>query len=154
MFNKKMIFNAIPFFIFISLFILRERARVCTSGGRAEIGKTESQAGSAQTVQSPMWGSNSQTVRSWPEQKSRVRRLTDWATQALLNSAVAFYSDFTYIILFDSQSKNMWHNNIHGFNPGVLPQSSQLLEFPDRNVFCPSLGVPFEHIWVYANEVT
>ena len=27
------------------------------------------------------WGLMSQTVRSWPERKSRVRCLTDWATQ-------------------------------------------------------------------------
>ena len=43
--------------------------------------KRESQAGSALSVQSPTQGSNSRTVRSRPELKSRVRRLTDRATQ-------------------------------------------------------------------------
>ena len=28
-----------------------------------------------------LWGSNSQTMRSWPEPRSRVRCLTNWATQ-------------------------------------------------------------------------
>ena len=32
-------------------------------------------------MQNPVWGSNSWTVRSWPEPRSRVGRLTDWATQ-------------------------------------------------------------------------
>ena len=30
---------------------------------------------------SPTWGSNSQTVRSWPELKSRVGHSTNWATR-------------------------------------------------------------------------
>ena len=34
------------------------------------------------SVQSPMWGSNPQTVRAWPEQKPRVERVTEGATQA------------------------------------------------------------------------
>ena len=36
------------------------------------------------SAQSPMRGLNSQTLRSWPELKPRVRCLTDWATQAPL----------------------------------------------------------------------
>ena len=42
----------------------------------------ESQAGATLSVRSPIWGSNSQTVISWPEPKPRVRRcLPDWAPQ-------------------------------------------------------------------------
>ena len=33
------------------------------------------------SAQSPMQGLNPRTVRSWRESRSRVRRLTDWATQ-------------------------------------------------------------------------
>ena len=48
------------------------------SGGGAE---RESQAGFALSMKSPTRGSNSRTVRSGPEPKSRVRCLTNWATQ-------------------------------------------------------------------------
>ena len=44
-------------------------------------GERESQAVSKLSAQSPMKGLNSQTMRSWPEPKSRVRCLTDWDTQ-------------------------------------------------------------------------
>ena len=47
----------------------------------------ESQAGSTLPVQSPMWGSNQQVVRSRPEPRSRVGCSTDWATQAPLSQA-------------------------------------------------------------------
>ena len=47
-------------------------------------GEREAQAGSMLSAQSPTRGSISRTVRSGPEPKSRVRRLTDWATQAPL----------------------------------------------------------------------
>ena len=49
----------------------------------------ESQAGSALSVQSTTWGLNSRTLRSWPEPKSRVKCLIDWATQVPQN--VLFY---------------------------------------------------------------
>ena len=63
---------------FLSLFILRE----CKQGrGR----KRKSQAGSILSVQSLMWGSSSLTRRSWPELKSRIGCLTDWAPGAPLN---------------------------------------------------------------------
>ena len=35
--------------------------------------------------QSLTWGSNSRTVRPWPEPKLRVRSLTDWAIQTPIN---------------------------------------------------------------------
>ena len=66
--------------IFIYLF-LRERAR---AGKGQREGERESQAGSVLSAQSPMWGLMSHTVRSWPEPKSRVRCLTNWATQVPL----------------------------------------------------------------------
>ena len=61
----------------------RERERENKLGAERE-GDRESQAGSMPSVQSPMQGSNPQTMRSWPELKSRVRGLTHWATQVPL----------------------------------------------------------------------
>ena len=75
------------FWMFMYLFVYseREREREGASGGRAEReGERESQASLAPPAQSPTQDSNSWTVRSWPEPKSRVGRLTDWATQAPL----------------------------------------------------------------------
>ena len=72
----------------IHLFILREWEREREregerqhEWGRGRERERESQAGSTLPAQSLTWGSIPQTVRSWPEPKSRVRRLTDWATQ-------------------------------------------------------------------------
>ena len=63
---------------------------VHTSRGRAEReGERESQAGSSLSVQSLTWSSISRIMRSWPEQKSRVRCLTDWATQVPLKRTVS-----------------------------------------------------------------
>ena len=72
------------------------------AGGRAERkGEKESQAGSTVPAQSLTQGSIPQTVRSWPEPKSRVRHLTDWATQAfpcfLLDLSLC---DYVLIFLF------------------------------------------------------
>ena len=61
-------------FFFFNVYLFREREEV-----------RESQAGYALSAQSPMWGSIPQTVRSWPEPKSKVGCLTDWATQAPLS---------------------------------------------------------------------
>ena len=58
------------------VFILRDRE--CEWGKGREGGRQrESQAGSKLLVQSPVWDSNPRTVRSSPELKSRVGRLTD-----------------------------------------------------------------------------
>ena len=64
----------------------RERERASMSGGAAEReGERESKAGSKLSAQSPTRGSIPRTsMRSWPEPKSRVGRLPDWATQAPL----------------------------------------------------------------------
>ena len=73
--------------IFFFKFIF-ERERKCvnehTTGGGAER-ERESQAGSALSAWTQMWGSNSQTLRSSPEVKSRVRRWTNWVTQVPLS---------------------------------------------------------------------
>ena len=71
----KTFLEAVHFFtfiylLFIYLFILRERKR---EGGTEREEKKESQAGSVLSAQGPIPG----TVRSSPEWKSRVRRLTD-----------------------------------------------------------------------------
>ena len=71
----------------VCLFISSQRSYARGVGAerekeRAERGERESQAGSTLSAESQMWGSNPRTVRSWPEAKSRVRCLTDWATQA------------------------------------------------------------------------
>ena len=62
-------------YFFKFLFISFERETEHEQGrGREREGEKESEALSAQ---SPMWGSNSRTVRSLPEPKSRVGHLTD-----------------------------------------------------------------------------
>ena len=58
------------------IFTLRKRESTGEGGARRE-GERESQAGSALSAQSPMRGLNSQTVRSWPEQKSDAYKLTE-----------------------------------------------------------------------------
>ena len=50
--------------------------------GRGRQRVREFQAGSMLSPLSPMRGSNSWIVRPWPELKSRVRRSSDWGTQA------------------------------------------------------------------------
>ena len=62
------------FFSFLSLFIHFEREKETAGVGE---GQKESQAGSAPSAQSLMWGLNSQTMRPLPEPKPRVGRLTD-----------------------------------------------------------------------------
>ena len=59
--------------------------RMCRQGiGRERGREKECQACSAPSVQNPTRGSNSRTMRSWPEPRSRVRRSTDWTTQVPL----------------------------------------------------------------------
>ena len=63
-------------------FIYFERECVCAQVGEEQReGETESQAGSALSTKSPTWGSNSRTVKSRPEPKSKVRHLIEWTTQ-------------------------------------------------------------------------
>ena len=62
------------FFFFKCLFSFeRERAHTHEQGGAERKGDRGSKAGPPLTAVSPMRGSNSQTVRSWPEPKSAQR---------------------------------------------------------------------------------
>ena len=74
--------------MFIYLFWERGKEReseACTNKGGAERERErererESQAGSSCLCRSLTWGSIPQTVRSWPELKSKLTCLSDWAT--------------------------------------------------------------------------
>ena len=81
--------------MFIYLF-WREREQVSTGEGQRDW-ERESQAGSMLSVWSQMWGFIPQTVRSWPELKTRVGCLIDRATQVLPNCT------FLIFILFINQ---------------------------------------------------
>ena len=52
------------------MFIYCGQRQSMSRGGAERQGDTESKAGSKLSAQSPTWGSNSQTARSWPEPKS------------------------------------------------------------------------------------
>ena len=76
---------------FIYLFWERERDREREEESSEEKGRgrererdRESQAVSMLSAQSLMWGLIPRTMRSWPDLKARVGRLTDWATQTPL----------------------------------------------------------------------
>ena len=81
-------YYVIFYIIFKFIYLLWERDRESKQGrGReTERGTRESQPGSTLSALSPMRDSNSRTVRSWPEPKSRFGCLTDWATQACWDS--------------------------------------------------------------------
>ena len=75
---------ALYLFIFES-----EHAYKWGRGRKRERGRErEFQVGPALSAQSPMWGSNPWTTRSWPEPTPRVGCLTDWATQVPLESVL------------------------------------------------------------------
>ena len=69
--------------MFIYLFWEREPVIVWAGEGQKDR-ERESQEGSTLSAQSPKQGSNSQTMRQWPQPKSRVRHLTNWATHVPL----------------------------------------------------------------------
>ena len=75
-----------PFFI-TYFEIERERGRERCGERRGR----ESQAGSVLLAQSLMQGSNSQTIRLWPDLKSRIGCFTDWAIHVPLNT---YFSHF------------------------------------------------------------
>ena len=62
-------------------------------------GETESQAHSTLPAQSLMWGSNSQTLTSWPEPKARTRCLTDWVTQVPIFCPIFYWKEKVYIMV-------------------------------------------------------
>ena len=86
-------------FFFKCLFIL-EREREWTGEGQRER-ERESQADSALSAQSPMWGSNSTNceIMTWAE----VWCLTDWATQVPLHQI-----SFTLRRSFQNQYFPLW----------------------------------------------
>ena len=69
-----LLFKSIVFFLSLFMYFESKRERECvhTRGEGQKEEETESQAGSLPSVQSPRWGSNSQTVRSWPEPRSSI----------------------------------------------------------------------------------
>ena len=82
--------------IFLSLFTYfwemeRDRKR-----GRDREGKRESQIGFTLSVQSPVQSSNSWTMRSC-EPKSRIGRLTNWATQPPLTFRYLIHFEFIFM---------------------------------------------------------
>ena len=62
-------------------FVYFETERVHVNRKSQKEKATESQAGSALSAESLMWGLNSWTVRSWPVPRSRFGHSTTWATQ-------------------------------------------------------------------------
>ena len=86
-------------FLFFNVYLLRESICMCMYMGTWEQqkeGERESQTGSMVSVQSVTQGSNLQTRRSWAEPKSRVRRLTSWATQVLKGHLLSHFSNTAY----------------------------------------------------------
>ena len=72
----------LPFFFLKCIYLFWERQRQCEQGsGREREGDRESKEGLAPATQTPVWGLNSRTVRSWPKPKSVVGCSTDWAIQ-------------------------------------------------------------------------
>ena len=81
-------------------------------GGQREGGR-ESQAGCALSAQSLTWGSNSQTLRSWPEQ-NQVGGLTNWATpvpQKISSLIISFKIQHSELF-FSSVKPDFFHNII------------------------------------------
>ena len=77
--KKKFFFNV--FIYFWKRERERDRAWAEEEPRERETQNLKQAPGSELSGQSLMWSSNSGTVRSWPEPISRVRRLTNWATQ-------------------------------------------------------------------------
>ena len=82
-------------YFFKCLFVFeRESVCVCKQGrGREREGNEESKAGSTLPVQSPVWGLNSQIMRSaWADHS-----LTDWPTQAPWKPCLVSGIEYTYL---------------------------------------------------------
>ena len=80
------------FLMFLYFIIYFERER--EQGRGRERGRERIPSRLCTVSTEPDVGSNSQTVRSWREPKSRVQRLTNWATQVPLNK----YFKYIYMI--------------------------------------------------------
>ena len=112
----------------------------------------ESQAGSALSVQTWMWGSIPETMKSWPEPQSRTGCLTYWATQVPQGSDVnkclreyfpeSHYKCNTCVKAFYQSSDLIIHKSTHiGDNPfkcnecgKAFNQSSNIAESQIINV--------------------
>ena len=86
----------------------------------------ESQAGSMLSVQSLTWSLNSLTRRLWPEPKSRVRCLTNWATQMPYFSfsfqKILFLSNLYTQRGAQTHNPKIKHHMLHQLSrPGVPP---------------------------------
>ena len=82
-------------FLFIYLFLfLRQRQHEPGRGRGRGRHNLKQASGSELSAQSPMWGSNPQTARSWREPKSAAL-LMDWVTQPTLD--YFFKCLFTYL---------------------------------------------------------
>ena len=93
------------FFKFIYLFW--ERQRKHEQGGTEREGERESQADSAWSVFKP-W--THETLRAWPELKSRIRHLTNWVTQEPL-PLQTFRTTSDCVIIFPSTIKYNLENS-------------------------------------------
>ena len=96
-------------------------------GGAEGEGEGASQAGSMLSVQIATRGSISQTMRSWPELKSRAGHLTNWATRVLQND-------------FDTEQQNgkthtPWFQNLlqNYSNHGVVLAKEQTCKLMEQN---------------------
>ena len=73
---RKLLSNHFPYYFFLKVYsFLREKGRahankVGAERERKREGGRKSEVGSSLTTHSSMWGSNSRTLRSWPEPKS------------------------------------------------------------------------------------
>ena len=105
-------------FLFLNLFIYFEREGEKASREETEReGERESQAGSMLSAQSSMWGSNPQTIRSWPKLKPRVGCLTDWPRHPrddILKLSLILILDISIHNIFVNQMKQFlssWSQN-------------------------------------------
>ena len=100
--RKEVILNFLKYlFIYVCWFML-----IASRGGTERERERESQVGSTLSAQIPTRGSIPQTMRPWPEPKSRVRSSTNWATQA-------FHSGDVILIFernFRQKGKGTKHN--------------------------------------------
>jgi len=85
--------------LFLKIYLcVWEREHVCKQGRRTE-GAGEKQKREPQT------GFDPTTPRSWPESKSRIRRLTNWATQA---SLFLLFMVFVYVCVCIHIERERW----------------------------------------------
>ena len=119
-----------PRFLFYIKFIYLFWERECTNEWKRTTewkgvgkGQRESQVGSMLSALSPRQDLISGTRRSWPEQRSRVRCLTDWATQVSQGPVISVISTlkveslaervFILLSLNSFYDLKCWHHSIN-----------------------------------------